>query len=41
MASSSVLISFSRVGTSKIPPEHRQAAFQAADVERQEVGGRK
>src|SRR6186713_878465 len=41
IASSSVLISFSRVGTSKIPPEFRQAAFQASRVERQEVSGRK
>jgi hypothetical protein len=41
IASSSVLISFSRVGTSKIPPEFRQAAFQAGCVERQEVSGRK
>jgi hypothetical protein len=40
MASSSVLISFSRVGTSKIPPEFRQAALQAGGVERQEVSGR-
>jgi len=40
MASSSVLISFSRVGTSKIPPELRQTAFEAVDIERQEVGGR-
>jgi hypothetical protein len=36
-----VLISFSRVGTSKIPPEFRQAAFQAVRIERQEVSGRK
>jgi hypothetical protein len=41
MASSRVLISFSRVGTSKIPPELRQPAFEAGGVERQEVGGRK
>jgi hypothetical protein len=40
MASSSVLISFSRAGTSKIPPEFRQAAFQAVQIERQEVSGR-
>jgi hypothetical protein len=40
MASSSVWISFSRAGTSKIPPEFRQAAFQAVQVERQEVSGR-
>jgi len=41
MASSRVSISIVRDGTSKIPPELRQAAFQAGDVERQEVGGRK
>jgi hypothetical protein len=41
MASSSVWISFSREGTSKIPPEFRQAAFQAVQVERQEVSGGK
>jgi hypothetical protein len=39
MASSSVWISFSRVGTSKIPPELRKAALQAVQIERQEVGG--
>jgi hypothetical protein len=41
MASSRVLISFSRAGTSKIPPEFRQAAFQAIQIERQEVSGGK
>jgi len=41
MASSRVLISFFRAGTSKIPPELRQAAFQTDNVERQEVGGGK
>jgi hypothetical protein len=41
MASSRVWISFSRVGTSKIPPEFREAAFQAVQVERQEVSGGK
>jgi len=41
MASSRVLISFSRFGTSKIPPELRETAFQAVHIERQEVGGRK
>jgi hypothetical protein len=39
IASSRVWISFSRVGTSKIPPEFRQTAFQAVEVERQEVSG--
>jgi hypothetical protein len=39
MASSSVLIWFSSAGTSKIPPEFRQTAFQAVEVERQEVSG--
>jgi len=41
MASSRVLILISRVGTSKIPPEFREAAFQAVHIERQEVSGRK
>jgi hypothetical protein len=41
MASSSVLISFSRAGTSKIPPEFREAAFEAVRIERQEVSGGK
>jgi hypothetical protein len=41
MASSRVWISCSRVGTSKIPPEFRQAAFQAGGIERQEVSGGK
>jgi hypothetical protein len=41
MASSRVAISFSREGTSKIPPEFRKAAFQAVRIERQEVSGGK
>jgi hypothetical protein len=41
MASSSVLISFSSFGTSKIPPEFREAAFEAVRIERQEVSGGK
>jgi len=41
MASSSVSISFSRVGTSKIPPKLRKPAFKAGRIERQEVSGRK
>jgi hypothetical protein len=41
IASSRVAISFSRAGTSKIPPELREPAFEAGGVERQEVGGRK
>jgi hypothetical protein len=41
MASSRVRISLVRDGTSKVPPEFRQAAFQAGGVERQEVSGGK
>jgi hypothetical protein len=41
IASSKVWIFISRAGTSKIPPELRKAAFQAVQIERQEVSGRK
>jgi len=40
MASSRVRMLLSSVGTSKIPPEFRQTAFETVDVERQEVSGR-